>query len=312
MGRLCQVSYPRERSAEPSGERHRPRRARPWPCSSRSSGAPIPSSSRWASRRPRRSRLACMRVRRRRRRHLPLGLGHGPLRRLSGRASAEWRPLVVLGLLFSVQMAATNVGTWLTSAAHASILVNLYAVHTVVLAHFLIPGDRLTVQEARRRPRRVFRASSCSAPARSRHGSPTLLGDVVVTIAGVLLAERTIYLARARPAAGPGEAPPDPGDRGDRGLRRRVVPASEPAPTRWATAARRLDRLPGRADLRIQLRGEPGAAAPLSAERARPRSSSPSRSSASIAAALVAGDPLTPDLLIACAAVAVGIGLTSR
>jgi drug/metabolite transporter (DMT)-like permease len=31
-----------------------------------------------------------------------------------------------------------------------------------------------------------------------------------------------------------------------------------------------------------------------------------------IAAALVAGDPLTPDLLIACAAVAVGIGLTSR
>ncbi|HYS15418.1 MAG TPA: DMT family transporter, partial [Candidatus Binatia bacterium] len=48
---------------------------------------------------------------------------------------AEWRPLVFLGLLFSVQMAATNVGTWLTSAAHASVLLNLYAVHTVVLAH---------------------------------------------------------------------------------------------------------------------------------------------------------------------------------
>jgi drug/metabolite transporter (DMT)-like permease len=31
-----------------------------------------------------------------------------------------------------------------------------------------------------------------------------------------------------------------------------------------------------------------------------------------IAAALVAGDPITADLLIACAAVAVGIGLTSR
>src|SRR4030095_13541150 len=60
---------------------------------------------------------------------------------------AEWRPLVILGLLFSVQMAATNVGTWLTSAAHASILLNLYAVHTVVLAHFLIPGDRLTVRK---------------------------------------------------------------------------------------------------------------------------------------------------------------------
>ena len=31
-----------------------------------------------------------------------------------------------------------------------------------------------------------------------------------------------------------------------------------------------------------------------------------------VAAALVAGDPLSPDLLVACAAVAVGIGLTSR
>jgi len=80
---------------------------------------------------------------------------------------AEWRPLVFLGLLFSVQMAATNVGTWLTSAAHASVLLNLYAVHTVVLAHFLIPGDRLTV----RRLAGVlvaYSASSCLAPARSR------------------------------------------------------------------------------------------------------------------------------------------------
>ncbi|PYN13489.1 MAG: hypothetical protein DME05_18525 [Candidatus Rokuibacteriota bacterium] len=31
-----------------------------------------------------------------------------------------------------------------------------------------------------------------------------------------------------------------------------------------------------------------------------------------VAAALVAGDPLSADLLVACAAVAVGIGLTSR
>ena len=31
-----------------------------------------------------------------------------------------------------------------------------------------------------------------------------------------------------------------------------------------------------------------------------------------VAAALVAGDPLTPELVVACAAVAVGIGLASR
>src|SRR5262245_32415798 len=109
---------------------------------------------------------------------------------------AEWRPLVVLGLLFSVQMAATNVGTWLTSAAHASVLLNLYAVHTVVLAHFLVPGDRLTL----RRLAGVLVAYAGTVMLFWRHGdagSPTLLGDVVMFVSGLILAERTVYLVRA-------------------------------------------------------------------------------------------------------------------
>ena len=56
----------------------------------------------------------------------------------------EWRVLWSLGLLFAVQIGLMNVGIARTSAAHAAVLLNLYAVHTVVLAHFLIPGDRLT------------------------------------------------------------------------------------------------------------------------------------------------------------------------
>ena len=60
----------------------------------------------------------------------------------------EWRPLLVLGLLFTAQIGSMNVGTALTTAAHSAVLLNLYAVHTVVLAHFLIPGDRLTVSRA--------------------------------------------------------------------------------------------------------------------------------------------------------------------
>ena len=59
----------------------------------------------------------------------------------------EWRPLIFLGLLFTLQIGMMNVGTSLTSAAHSAILLNLYAVHTVVLAHFLIPGDRLSVKK---------------------------------------------------------------------------------------------------------------------------------------------------------------------
>src|SRR5206468_3502702 len=61
---------------------------------------------------------------------------------------AEVRPLLVVTLLFIAQIGTMNVGTSLTSAAHSAIVLNLYAVHTVVLSHFLIPGDRLTLRKA--------------------------------------------------------------------------------------------------------------------------------------------------------------------
>src|SRR2546422_9786911 len=61
---------------------------------------------------------------------------------------AEVRPLLVVTLLFIAQIGTMNVGTSLTSAAHSAIILNLYAVHTVVPSHFLIPGDRLTLRKA--------------------------------------------------------------------------------------------------------------------------------------------------------------------
>jgi drug/metabolite transporter (DMT)-like permease len=111
-------------------------------------------------------------------------------------ARHEWRPLIVLGLLFGAQIASMNIGTGLTSAAHSAILLNMYAVHTVVLAHFLIPGDRLS-------PRRL--AGVCVSYAgivllfgrQISLGSATLLGDTIMFVSALLLAERTVYLARA-------------------------------------------------------------------------------------------------------------------
>jgi drug/metabolite transporter (DMT)-like permease len=222
---------------------------------------------------------------------------------------AEWRPLVMLGLLFSVQMAATNVGTWLTSAAHASVLLNLYAVHTVVLAHFLIPGDRLTL----RKLAGVLIAYSGIVLLGARqiaHGAPTLIGDIVVTVAGFLLAERTIYLARAVQRLDPVKLL----------LTQAIVGTAvfvvvsalvEPAPTRWTL------RLAGS----IAYQGVLISGFNFVVNLALLRRYRPSALSAFfltqpifgvIAAALVAGDPLTLDLVVACAAVAVGIGLTSR
>jgi len=222
---------------------------------------------------------------------------------------AEWRPLALLGLLFSVQMAATNVGTWLTSAAHASILLNLYAVHTVVLAHFLIPGDRLSVKKLAG----ILVAYSGIVllfAGQVVHGSPTLLGDVVVTVAGFLLAERTVYLARAVQRLDPVKLL----------LAQAVVGTAlfvvvsflvEPAPIRWTA------RLGGS----IAYQGVLISGFNFVVNLALLRKYRPSALSAFfltqpifgvVAAALLAGDPLTLELVLACAAVAVGIGLTSR
>ena len=221
----------------------------------------------------------------------------------------EWRPLTVLGLLFSVQMGATNIGTWLTSASHATVLVNLYAVHTVVLAHFMIPGDRLSV---RKLGGVLVAYSGIVALFASQwsHGAPTLLGDVIVTLAGILLAERTIYLARAVQRLDPVKLL----------LAQAVVGTAcfalasflvEPTSTRWTA------RLAGS----IAYQGVLISGFNFVVNLALLRDYRPSALSAFfltqpifgvVAAALVAGDPLTPVLMLACVTVVAGIGLTYR
>jgi len=97
-------------------------------------------------------------------------------------ARHEWRPLLVLGLLFTIQVGLLYVGTSLTTASHASVLLNSYAVHTVVLAHFLIPGDHLTGRKAA--GILVAYAGAVILFARQwTAGAATLAGDLVVALA---------------------------------------------------------------------------------------------------------------------------------
>lgn len=108
----------------------------------------------------------------------------------------EIRPLVVVGMILAVQVACINFGTARTNAAHAAIILNSYAVHTVVLAHFLIPGDRMNL----RRLSGILVAYAGIVALFVRHpegAGVTLLGDLLVFGSSVLLAERTVYLARA-------------------------------------------------------------------------------------------------------------------
>jgi drug/metabolite transporter (DMT)-like permease len=108
----------------------------------------------------------------------------------------EWRPLLVLGAIFTAQIGLMNVGTALTSAAHGTVVLNLYAVHTVVLAHFLVPGDRLTVR--RLAGVLVAYGGIVLLLGGDRAGTgASLVGDALVFASAFLLAERQIYLARA-------------------------------------------------------------------------------------------------------------------
>ena len=89
-----------------------------------------------------------------------------------------------------------NVGIGLTTASHSAVLLNSYAVHTVVLAHFMIPGDRLTPAKVGG----VLIAYTGIVLLFARDfsfRSETLVGDLVVAASAVLLGERVVYMARA-------------------------------------------------------------------------------------------------------------------
>lgn len=62
-------------------------------------------------------------------------------------ARHEVKPLLALGILFSVQLIIMNVGQDLTSAGHGVALNSTLPIWTATLARFFIPSDRLTVRK---------------------------------------------------------------------------------------------------------------------------------------------------------------------
>jgi drug/metabolite transporter (DMT)-like permease len=67
-------------------------------------------------------------------------LRHIPLKPRAG----EIIPILVVGLIFTVQIAVLNWGTRLTLAGRATVILHTYPVFVAFLAHFMIPGDRLS------------------------------------------------------------------------------------------------------------------------------------------------------------------------
>jgi drug/metabolite transporter (DMT)-like permease len=141
-------------------------------------------------------------------------------------------------------------------------------------------------------------------------GSATLLGDGIMLVSAFLLAERTVYLARAVQRFDAVKL-----------LLAQVVICTplflvlssvlEPAPTHWTVSLAASVAYQGVlvagfnfvVNLWLLKRYWPSSLAAFFLTQPI---------FGVIAAALVTGDPLTPDLLLASVAVAAGIGLTSR
>ena len=108
----------------------------------------------------------------------------------------EIRPLLVLGVIFTVQIGLLNLGVKYTSAAHVAVLLNVYPIYTVFLAHFFVPGDRLTGW-------RVLGVVMAYAgvvllfSGEFSLESSLLPGDLIISGSACLLGVRTIYLNRA-------------------------------------------------------------------------------------------------------------------
>jgi drug/metabolite transporter (DMT)-like permease len=76
---------------------------------------------------------------------LPLITLWARLRHVSLKPRAgEIIPLLVVGLIFTTQITLLNWGTRMTLAGRATVILHTYPVFVAFLAHFMIPGDRLS------------------------------------------------------------------------------------------------------------------------------------------------------------------------
>lgn len=222
----------------------------------------------------------------------------------------EWRPLAILGALFTVQIGLMNLGTHLTSASHSAVLLNAYAVHTVVLAHFQLPGDRLT-------PRKLGGALIAYAgivilfSRQLGGGGTSLLGDVLVSISAALLGERTVYLARAVQKIDPTKLLLAQAVIGSAGLAGLSLWLEGGLPYRWTTSLALAMGYQG-----VVVAGFNFIANLWLLKRYRPSALAAFWLTSPIfgvlLSALFVGDPLTGALLLATVFVAIGIGLSSR
>jgi drug/metabolite transporter (DMT)-like permease len=105
---------------------------------------------------------------------------------------SELRPLGWLALLFVTQIAFMNIGQDHTTASHAVVVNTTFPLWTGVIAHFFVPGDRMS--PVRTAGTLLAYSGVVVVFAQSLGSSDgTLLGDVLMLGSAVLLGARQVY-----------------------------------------------------------------------------------------------------------------------
>ena len=107
----------------------------------------------------------------------------------------EWIPLVLLGILFTVQLAFMNIGQDFTTAGHAVIVMTTFPLWTGVFAHFFVPGDRLSRSRILGTLIAYSGVVAVFYKGFAESSFDFLLGDLLLLMSSVLLGARQVYIS---------------------------------------------------------------------------------------------------------------------
>ena len=112
-------------------------------------------------------------------------------------ARHEWPALALIATLFTVQIAAMNIGFDLTTGSMGSVLIATNPLFAALFAHFLIAGDRMTLMKSAGLLVAFFGTAlvlvSGAGGVDLAHGT---LGNVICLVSACLLGGRLIVSAR--------------------------------------------------------------------------------------------------------------------
>ena len=107
----------------------------------------------------------------------------------------EWIPLVLLGILFTVQLAFMNIGQDFTTAGHAVIVMTTFPLWTGVFAHFFVPGDRLSRSRILGTLVAYSGVVAVFYKGFAESSFDFFLGDLLLLMSAVLLGARQVYIS---------------------------------------------------------------------------------------------------------------------